>query len=56
MTQQKAAGTEAEIDASFEKAYQILRKRIEAFLVLPISTLQHDKAQFKTALDNIGKH
>ena len=52
----KAAGTEAEIDASFEKAYQILRKRIEAFLVLPISTLQHDKAQFKTALDNIGKH
>ena len=52
----KAAGTEAEIDASFEKAYQILRKRIEAFLVLPISTLQQDKAQFKTALDNIGKH
>ena len=28
----KATGTEAEINASFEAAYQILRKRIEAFL------------------------
>ena len=31
----KATGTETEINASFEQAYQTLRKRIEAFLALP---------------------
>ena len=51
----KAMGTEAEINASFEIAYQILRKRIEAFLALPIAELQHDNARLKAALDNIGK-
>ena len=51
----KATGTEAEINASFEQAYQILRKRIEAFLALPISVLQSDKVAFKNALDSIGQ-
>ncbi len=51
----KATGTENEIDASFENAYQILRKRIEAFLVLPIDELQQDKVRLKAALDNIAK-
>ncbi len=50
----KATGTDAEINASFEHAYQVLRKRIEAFLALPISTLQADKAAFQNALDRIG--
>ncbi|MES2500788.1 MAG: arsenate reductase ArsC, partial [Pseudomonadota bacterium] len=32
----KASGTDAEINAAFEKAYSILRKRIEAFLKLDL--------------------
>ena len=51
----KVMGTEAEITASFELAYQVLRKRIEAFLALPIAELQHDNARLKAALDNIAK-
>ena len=51
----KTTGSEAEINASFELAYQILRKRIEAFLALPIEDLQHDKTRLKAALDNIAK-
>ena len=31
----KATGSEAEIEAAFTTAYQILRRRIEAFLALP---------------------
>lgn len=51
----KATGTEDEINASFELAYQVLRKRIEAFLALPINELQQDKTRLKATLDNIGK-
>ena len=51
----KATGSEAEINARFEQAYQVLRKRIEAFLALPIAELQHDNARLKAALDNIAK-
>jgi arsenate reductase (thioredoxin) len=51
----KATGTETEINASFEQAYQILRKRIEAFLALPLNTLQADEWGFKIALDKIGQ-
>jgi len=47
-------GTEDEIGAAFERAYAILRARIEAFLALPIDELQHDKARLKAALDRIG--
>ena len=35
-------------------AYQILRRRIEAFLALPLATLQHDPAALKAAMDRIG--
>jgi arsenate reductase len=48
-------GTEAEIDAAFERAYAILRARIEAFLALPPERLAGDRAAFKAALDHIGK-
>ena len=51
----KETGTEDEINASFELAYQILRKRIEAFLALPINVLQRDNMRLKAALDNIAK-
>ena len=47
-------GSEDEIDAAFEKAYAILRARIEAFLALPLDALQGDRAAFKAALDRIG--
>ena len=47
-------GTEEEIDAAFEKAYAILRARIEAFLALPLDALKDDRARLKTELDRIG--
>ena len=47
-------GTEAEIDAAFERAYAILRARIEAFLALSPVTLAADRAGLKTELDRIG--
>jgi len=48
-----ATGTDAEIDAAFEKAYRILRGRIEALLALPPDLLA-DKARLKPELDRIG--
>ena len=51
----KVIGTQDEINASFELAYQILRKRIIAFLALPMNDLQHDNMRLKAALDNIAK-
>ena len=51
----KATGTDAEINASFELAYAILRKRIEAFLALLQHELVIDKAKLKSELDKIGK-
>jgi arsenate reductase len=50
----KVTGTDAEIDAAFEKAYRILRARIEAFLALSLDELQHDRPWFKAELDRIG--
>lgn len=47
-------GTDAEIDAAFLTAYRILRARIEAFLALPLDTLQHDKAALKAEMDRIA--
>lgn len=49
-----ASGTDAEIDAAFDRAYRILRTRIEAFLVLPLDELKHDRARLKIELDRIG--
>jgi arsenate reductase (thioredoxin) len=50
----KANGTDAEVNASFEQAYEILRYRIEAFLALPFHDLQGDSARLKVKLDQIG--
>lgn len=49
-----ATGTDAEIDAAFDRAYRILRTRIEAFLALPLNELKRDRARLKTELDRIG--
>lgn len=49
-----ASGTDAEIDAAFMTAYRVLRARIEAFLALPLSALQHDPQKLKAELDRIG--
>jgi arsenate reductase len=51
----RVAGTDAEIDAAFEKAYATLRARIEAFLALPLEELKADRAGFKAELDRIGR-
>ena len=50
----KATGTEAEINASFEKAYLILRRRIEAFLAIDFENIS-DHSEIKKQLDSIGK-
>ncbi len=50
-----ATGTDDEINAAFFKAYRLLRARIEAFLALPLSALQHNKAALKTAMDSIAR-
>jgi arsenate reductase len=49
-----ATGTDAEIDAAFVKAYRTLRARIEAFLALPLGTLQRDLPALKAAMDKIA--
>jgi arsenate reductase (thioredoxin) len=50
----KATGTEAEIAASFEQAYRILRTRIEAFLKLE-NTIYQDRVALQTVLQQIGQ-
>jgi arsenate reductase len=47
-------GSEAEIEAAFMTAYHILRHRIEQFLALPLTELQHDRERLKVELDRIG--
>ena len=47
-------GTEAQIDAAFEKAYRTLRARIEALLALPLDQLHKDPARLKAEMDRIG--
>lgn len=47
-------GSEAIVDAAFERAYALLRGRIEAFLALPLDTAMRDRVAFKAALDGIG--
>jgi arsenate reductase (thioredoxin) len=49
-----ATGTDAEIDAAFVQAYLTLRRRIEAFLALPLLELADDPASLKLELDRIG--
>jgi arsenate reductase len=47
-------GSDEEIEAAFERTYQIVRARTEAFLVLPLEELNSDKTAFKAELDRIG--
>jgi arsenate reductase len=49
-----ATGTDTQIDDAFMKAYRTLRARIEAFLALPLGTLQDDRAALKSAMDGIA--
>ena len=49
-----ATGTDAEIDAAFITAYRILRHRIEQFLALPLTELQHNRERLKAELDRIS--
>lgn len=49
-----ATGTDEEIDAAFMQAYRTLRRRIEAFLALPLEQLQNDRAKLKAEMDRIG--
>jgi arsenate reductase len=51
-----ATGSDAEIDAAFMTAYRTLRRRIEAFLALPLSALESDPARLKAEMDRIGTH
>jgi len=50
-----ATGSDAEIDAAFMTAYTILRKRIEAFLALPLAELSNYPDQMKAAMDRIAE-
>ena len=50
-----ATGTDPEIDAAFMAAYRTLRRRIEAFVALPLHALQQDRARLKLELDRIGE-
>lgn len=50
----KATGSDAQIQASFEQAYRLLRARIEAFLQLDPSILSDRKA-LQTRLQAIGQ-
>ncbi|HWW69375.1 MAG TPA: arsenate reductase ArsC [Duganella sp.] len=47
-------GTEEEIAAAFERTYDIIRARIEAFLALPLDRLIGDRPALKAELDKIG--
>ena len=49
-----ASGSDAEIDAAFVRAYRLLRRRIEAFLALPLECLRHDRAALQRAMDGIA--
>lgn len=49
----KATGTEAEIEAAFEHAYRLLRRRIEAMLALPLDALLQDRTALERALTAI---
>lgn len=50
----KATGTEAQIQASFEQAYRLLRARIEAFLKMDAPTLEGRQA-LQSRLQAIGQ-
>jgi arsenate reductase len=50
----RAEGSDAEIDASFMRAYRILRARIEAFLALPLDDLIRDRGGIAAEVERIA--
>ncbi|MBV7407800.1 helix-turn-helix domain-containing protein [Maritimibacter sp. DP1N21-5] len=50
----KATGTDAEKALAFQQAYGALRRRIEAFVALPVESL--DRIALQTAIDDIAKN
>ncbi|WP_018952922.1 arsenate reductase ArsC [Thioalkalivibrio sulfidiphilus] len=50
----RAMGSEAEIEAAFERAYRILRRRIEALLALPLDELERDPHRLESELERVG--
>jgi arsenate reductase len=49
----KATGSDAEIDAAFDQAYRILRRRIEAFLKLDEAVIKNP-IELSQSIQNIG--
>ncbi|MBU2958980.1 arsenate reductase ArsC [Paracoccus sp. C2R09] len=49
----KAQGTDAEKALAFQQAYGALRRRIEAFVALPVASL--DRIALQSAVDEIGR-
>jgi arsenate reductase len=49
-----ATGTDEQVEAAFMAAYRTLRRRIEAFLALPLDELRNDPARLKAEMDRIG--
>ncbi len=45
-------GTQAEIEAEFDRVYGMLEKRVKALVALPVESMDND--QLKTKLDEIG--
>jgi arsenate reductase (thioredoxin) len=50
----KVSGTDEQIDAAFEEAYRVLRRRIETFLALPLDELTRDRERLRTELERLG--
>ena len=50
----RATGTDGQVEAAFVSAYRTLRRRIEAFLALPLAELRRDPARLKSEMDRIG--
>jgi arsenate reductase len=48
------AGTDEEIEAAFERTWEIILARTQAFLALPLEELKNDRTKFKAQLDRIG--
>lgn len=48
-------GTDAQIDAAFERTCRIILARTQAFLALPLAALAQDAARLKAELDRIGR-
>lgn len=47
-------GSDADIEAAFERCHEIILARTRAFLALPLDELSRDRPRFKAELDRIG--